>query len=64
MIKKTLKTVMFLVVVAASGLASAQLSPCSQCDVQLHRCLENGVFTPEQCEINYQRCKADFCPAP
>lgn len=63
MIKKTLKTVLFLLV-AASGLASAQVTPCSMCEVQLSRCLQNGVFTNEQCIAAYERCKAEACPAP
>ncbi|TDB28417.1 hypothetical protein ATCM_12540 [Stenotrophomonas sp. ATCM1_4] len=63
MIKKALKTVLFLLV-AVSGFATAQVTPCSMCEVQLNRCLQNGVFTDEQCYAAYERCKADACPAP
>ncbi len=63
MIKKTLKTVLFLFV-AASGIASAQLTPCSMCDVSLHRCLTNGVMSEAQCYQIYENCRAEACPAP
>ncbi len=63
MIKKTLKTVLFLFV-AASGLASAQVTPCSICDVSLNRCLTNGAMSEAQCYQNYANCRAEACPAP
>jgi hypothetical protein len=60
MIKKTLKTVLFLTA-ATSGLATAQVTPCSMCEVQLSRCLQNDIFTNEQCIAAFERCKADAC---
>lgn len=45
-----------------SGAAmSDPLTPCSQCDVQLHRCLTNGHFSYEQCMAAYERCRASNC---
>lgn len=63
MIKKTLKTVLFLLV-AASGFATAQVTPCSMCEVSLNRCLTKGAMSEAQCYQNYANCKAEACPAP
>lgn len=60
MLKKTLKSAIFLCA-AISGAASAQLTPCSACDAQLHRCLTNGVIPEAQCLLNYQNCRAEAC---
>lgn len=62
MLKRTLKTAL-LVSIAIAGAASAQVTPCSLCEVRLSQCLQNGVLTPAQCQNIYEKCKAEACTA-